>query len=36
MQGMAEVTAWFKANVELPMHRNGIKVTMRLVKVSYV
>ena len=31
---MAEVTAWFKSNVEAPMSRNGIKVTLRLVKVS--
>lgn len=31
---MAEVLLWFKDNVENPMKKNGIKVTMRLVKVN--
>ena len=33
-QGMAEVNAWFKSNIQSPMHRNGITVTLRLVKVN--
>mmetsp|Transcript_15739 Transcript_15739/g.26311 ORF Transcript_15739/g.26311 Transcript_15739/m.26311 type:complete len:214 (+) Transcript_15739:81-722(+) len=31
---MAEVKLWFKDNVENPMKKNGIKVTLRLVKVN--
>jgi len=31
---MAEVNAWFKSNIQSPMHRNGITVTLRLVKVN--
>jgi hypothetical protein len=34
VQGMAEVLLWFKDNVENPMRKNGIKVTLRLVKVN--
>lgn len=34
MQGMAEVKQWWKEHVEDPMRKNGIKVTLRLVKVN--
>jgi hypothetical protein len=31
---MAEVQQWFKEHVEGPTHKNGIRVTLRLVKVN--
>jgi hypothetical protein len=31
---MAEVMTWWKDNVEMPMRKNGIRVTLRLVKVN--
>jgi hypothetical protein len=31
---MAEVQTWFKEHVEEPTRKNGIRVTLRLVKVN--
>jgi hypothetical protein len=31
---MAEVQTWFKAHVEEPTRKNGVRVTLRLVKVN--
>jgi hypothetical protein len=33
-EGMASVRKWFLANVQVPLEKNGIRITLRPVKVN--